>query len=543
VPPAVEMLSALELLTHPLVVGVVVATACAALFHGYSEEEDERQKAKTVPYLPGGHPILGHALLMARNLDRFQDWLVETSVARNGEPFVLRQPGKNDWLFPARPQDFEQVLKVHFDTFVKGPQVRELLDDFMGENIVIINGPRWKFQRKALVSLFTARALREHMTPVVQKCALALQHVYANAAKTGDVLDVHHTMGRFTLETFAEIEFGAQLGLLASGEEHAFETAIDDANHISLERFAVPMWVWKLKRWLNVGSERRLKEDMEAISSFVTNCITGAMERRNLRRAAEARGEPVEPVPKDIVSILLEDEDNMKDDADADKGKKSEHVTPKEIFNISLAGVLAGKDTTGDATSWLMHMLHQNPRVETKLRAELLAKIPELAKDESYVPSIDELDAITYLEATIRESLRLKPPAPCVTQHCLQDTVFPDGTFVAKGTDTTLLYHASALLPSVWGPDAAEFSPERFLDEHDKLLVLPDFKFIAFSAGQRKCVGRKLAMIEMKIVTACLVSRFHLVEVPGQDIRGTMGISLGMKYGMKVNVQPIAARA
>ncbi|KAF4323957.1 hypothetical protein BBO99_00002360 [Phytophthora kernoviae] len=427
------------------------------------------ESPKSVPYLPGALPLLGHTVLMARNLDNFQDWLVEQSVARNGEPFILKQPGKNDWLFSARPEDFEQILKNHFDTFIKGPQVRELLDDFMGENIVVINGERWKFQRKALVNLFRARSLRDHMTPIVQKCALALQRVFAQAAEKGEVMDVHHIMGRFALETFAEIEFGSKLGLLEAGGEHAFETAINDANHISLERFAVPMWVWKLKRWLNVGSERRLRENMEVITGFVMDNISDAMKRQKL--SDEVHGQ---------------------------------RVLPSDVFNISLAGVLAGKDTTGDAMSWLMHLLHENPRVEKKLRAVLLAKVPNLAKAENYVPSMEELDIITYLEATIRESLRLKPPAPCVTQHCTQDTVFPNGTSIRKGTDTTMLYHASALLPSVWGPDATEFKPERFLDENDKLIDLPPFKFIAFSAGPRKCVGQKLAMIEMKVVTACL---------------------------------------
>ncbi|RLN31317.1 hypothetical protein BBI17_002268 [Phytophthora kernoviae] len=430
------------------------------------------ESPKSVPYLPGALPLLGHTVLMARNLDNFQDWLVEQSVARNGEPFILKQPGKNDWLFSARPEDFEQILKNHFDTFIKGPQVRELLDDFMGENIVVINGERWKFQRKALVNLFRARSLRDHMTPIVQKCALALQRVFAQAAEKGEVMDVHHIMGRFALETFAEIEFGSKLGLLEAGGEHAFETAINDANHISLERFAVPMWVWKLKRWLNVGSERRLRENMEVITGFVMDNISDAMKRQKL--SDEVHGQ---------------------------------RVLPSDVFNISLAGVLAGKDTTGDAMSWLMHLLHENPRVEKKLRAVLLAKVPNLAKAENYVPSMEELDIITYLEATIRESLRLKPPAPCVTQHCTQDTVFPNGTSIRKGTDTTMLYHASALLPSVWGPDATEFKPERFLDENDKLIDLPPFKFIAFSAGPRKCVGQKLAMIEMKVVTACLVQQ------------------------------------
>ncbi|CEG49610.1 cytochrome P450, putative [Plasmopara halstedii] len=524
------MLPLSNLITHPLVVGLIFAAAGVTLVvysNSYAIDSDDNidDQLQPIPYLPGNHPILGHTFLLARNLDRFQDWLVETSIARDGKPFVLRQPGKNDWWFSARPKDFEQILKVHFDTFIKGSQVRELLDDFMGENIVIINGSRWKFQRKALVHLFTAKALREEMTPIVQKCALALQRVYAKAAKERSIVDVHRMMGRFTLEIFAEIEFGTQLGLLDSEIEHPFETAIDAANHISLERFAVPMWVWKIKRWLQIGSERELTHHMTIISTFVMDCISKAMARRNKRQQVAACGEPLEPVAKDIVSILLDSQDWT-----------NEPVKPQDVFNISLAGVLAGKDTTGDATSWLMHLLHENPRVEQKLRHELLTKLPRFIEEESYVPSLDELDAISYLKATIRESLRLKPPAPCVTQHCTRDTVFPDGTFIPKGMDTTLLYHASALLPSVWGPDAHEFKPERFLDENDKLLVMPPLKFIAFSAGPRKCVGQQLALIEMKVVTACLLSRFHLTQVPGQDIRGTMGISLGMKNGMKVTV-------
>ncbi|GMF18817.1 unnamed protein product [Phytophthora lilii] len=233
----------------------------------------------------------------------------------------------------------------------QGPQVCELLDDFIGENIVIINGDRWKFQRKALDNLFTARALRDHTTPIVQKCALALQRVFAKAAKTGEVIDVHHIMGRFTLETFAEIEFGSQLGLLEKGEDHEFETAIDDANHISLERFAVPMWVWKLKRWLNVG---RLREGMAVISSFVINCISGAIERRKsdwkLQLAENRWG-----LWRKILCLFF-------------------WTVRARPFNISLACVLAGKDTTGDATSWLMHLVHENPRVENKLTNRALGE-------------------------------------------------------------------------------------------------------------------------------------------------------------------------
>jgi len=185
-------------------------------------------------------------------------------------------------------------------------------------------------------------------------------------------------------------------------------------------------------------------------------------------------------------------------------------------------------------------MLSENPNVETRLRSELLTHMPKLVKDPEYVPTAEELSGVYYLEATIRELLRLLPAGPLIATHCVKDTVFPDGTFVPKHTDIGIAFYTIGRLTNVWGEDALEFKPERFLDaETGEVLKMSSTKFCAFSAGPRVCVGRNLAFLEMKIVIANILSRFHLVPEPGQTPAYTQGITLGMQNPLMMRVKAV----
>ncbi|KAL3662163.1 hypothetical protein V7S43_012963 [Phytophthora oleae] len=182
-------------------------------------------------------------------------------------------------------------------------------------------------------------------------------------------------------------------------------------------------------------------------------------------------------------------------------------------------------------------MLHEHPRVEEKLRAELLQKLPKLATLE-YMPSLEELQDLPYLDAVINENLRLLPIFPYTSRQCIRDTVFPDGTFIPAGSVLGLPHYVMARLKSVWGENAAEFVPERFLDpKTGDVLDQPAAASAAFGAGPRICVGRRLATKEMKLLIACIVGRYHLDELPGQTVRYKLALSLTMKDPLMVNVK------
>ncbi|KAL3662168.1 hypothetical protein V7S43_012968 [Phytophthora oleae] len=511
----------------PIVLGLLAAAAVSTAL--YSIRAWKEKSASNAPdssilrvsFLPS-IPLLDNTLEVEANGSRMLDWELERMKERDGKPFAVAIIGKCDLIFTANPQHFEQILKAQSSNFDRGASMHEMYVDFMGESILIVNGDRWKYHRKVIVNLFSARAIRDVMTPVIQKNIGVLVDILAKASENGETLDFHKLVNKFTLETFAEIGFGRKLGNLASPDDHPFEKAFDEAHHISAMRLMSPTWLWKLKRWLNVGTEGRLRESMLVINEFLMETITSMMERRALKAQTSS---------KDILSIIF---DTME--------TSGQTITPADIRDIVFTGMIAGRDTTADALAWLMHMLHCNPRVVTNLREEIMTKLPKFAQSESYVPSMEDVQGLVYLEATIRELLRLFPTAPHIGYHCIRDIVFPDGTFIPVDTNVMMSLYASARLESVWGADAASFIPERFIDKDSgEVLQISSLKFATFSAGPRVCVGRNLAMLELKLVTACLVSRFRLEEVSGQHVTYTRGVTIGMKNPLMMKVEKVSA--
>ncbi|RLN50948.1 hypothetical protein BBJ29_008940 [Phytophthora kernoviae] len=443
---------------------------------------------------------------MAYHAGRFLDWVTEVFLARDGAPFMLRLPFQRNLIFTANPEHYEHVMKTQYDNFLKGDHIYDLLVDLLGDGILTVDGEEWKFHRRVFVNLFSSRALREHMAPIIQKHVLVLQRVLTEATTTKQPVDFFTAAGRFTLDVFGEIAFGFDMDTLTLIEEHPFERAFVDAQHIVAARIAVPTWYWKLKRWMNLGTEKQLKDALLTVDKFVMDIISKTMEQRANNTHHEEK--PIDPVV---------------------------------VRNIVLMALIAGRDTTADALSWLFHLLSLNPHVEHKLRQELLEHLPKLGSNKNYIPTIQDVQGISYLEATINEALRLFSPVGLAQKLCVRDTVFSDGTFVPKGTNIALVYHAMARMPGVWGPDAASFVPERFIDpESGDLVKFSSGKFSAFNTGPRVCVGRNLAMMEMKLVVACVVSRYHLDEMPGQDVACSGGLTIGMKNPLMMNVQDIS---
>uniref|UniRef100_M4C055 Uncharacterized protein n=1 Tax=Hyaloperonospora arabidopsidis (strain Emoy2) TaxID=559515 RepID=M4C055_HYAAE len=501
-----------------------------------NEDKDEEDKdpviiqPKEVPYLPSKMPLLGNMLDLASNAQCFHDWMAAQCIAHNGA-FRLYLPGQSDMLVTAVPEHYEHVVKTQFHHFSKGQQQYDMFVDLMGHSVLLIEGERWRYHRRLLLRLLSARALRDHMTPLIQRHTLLLQQVLMKAVSTNQPVDLYMLLHRFTFKAFAEMVFNNSLEGIDSELEHPFEQAFDAAQSIVAGRLQQPVWLWKLRRWLNIGQERKLREHLKLIDAFIMDIISVAIEKQRERQQDLQAGNPIEKTDQDLVSIVLE---CIAQDGDM--------VSPIDVRNIAVAALGAGRDTSADTMSWLLHTLTQHPQVETQLRAEVLDKVPTLALDASYVPTMDDVQGLVYLEATIQELLRLHTPVPFTMRECIRDTVFPDGTFVSKGTTVGMCHFGTARRTEVWGPDAKEFKPERFIDpETGKLRHLPAAKLNAFSGGQRACVGKALAMLEMKIVIATLVARFHLVPVPGQNVQYAMGITIGMRTSLMMNIEAVEA--
>ena len=123
-------------------------------------------------------------------------------------------------------------------------------------------------------------------------------------------------------------------------------------------------------------------------------------------------------------------------------------------------------------------------------------------------------------------------------RHILHDDVLPDGTAVKKHWRVMYAPYAMGRMTRIWGPDARQFRPERWLTPDGQVRLESPFKFPAFNAGPRLCLGRDLAYLQMKSVVGSVLRRFRLRLVPGHPVEYCMSLTLFMKHGLQMTVHP-----
>ncbi|KAJ7655431.1 cytochrome P450 [Mycena rosella] len=231
------------------------------------------------------------------------------------------------------------------------------------------------------------------------------------------------------------------------------------------------------------------------------------------RKAAIQSGEMyVKDDAKDIMSLLI------KSNIVADGGM---HLTDEELVGATSTIISAATDTTSNALSRMFHTLALHPEMQAKLRTKILGA-PEH-------PDYAALEALPYLDAFVREVLRLYPPVTpgMFRQTCefRENAVLPlsksiigvDGIpmkaiTVPKGTCIYIAITATNLYKQIWGADALEFKPERWANEKAESVTTKMCGIygntMTFLGGGRSCIGLKFAQLEMKAVACVMLHAF-----------------------------------
>lgn len=185
---------------------------------------------------------------------------------------------------------------------------------------------------------------------------------------------------------------------------------------------------------------------------------------------------------------------------------------------------LAGSETTSSSIEWAMTELLCNPEAMDKVKTELSEVLGDTKKFEE-----NDIDNHKYLQAVVKETLRLHPPIPfLVPRKAIQDTEFV-GYHIPKGTQVFVNTWAIGRDPECW-KDPLDFKPERFLDLNIEYRG-QNFEFIPFGAGRRICAGIPLAHRMLHLVLGALLSEFDWeidVSVLDEalDTRDRMGVTV-----------------
>ncbi|XWS50640.1 hypothetical protein CRYUN_Cryun12cG0103700 [Craigia yunnanensis] len=328
-----------------------------------------------------------------------------------------------------------------------------------------------------------------------------------------------------TLDSIFKVGFGVELNALSGSDEfgNRFTKAFDDSNVIVYWRYVDVFW--KVKRFLNIGLEAALKRNVKIIDDFIFELIQCKREQMKNEKLVREK--------EDILSRFL-----MESEWDP------ENMTDQYLRDIILNFMIAGKDTTANTLTWFFYMLCKHPLVQGKVVQEVIeatqAEDNICADEFSRLMTEEALDRMQYLHAALTETLRLYPAVPVDGKCSEEDDVLPDGFKVKKGDGISYMAYAMGRMTYIWGEDADEYRPERWLDNG---IFRPDspFKFTAFQAGPRICLGKEFAYRQMKILAAVLLYffQFRLVDETMEATYRTM-FTLHMAEGLNVYAFPRA---
>mmetsp|Transcript_24914 Transcript_24914/g.36752 ORF Transcript_24914/g.36752 Transcript_24914/m.36752 type:complete len:506 (+) Transcript_24914:53-1570(+) len=409
-------------------------------------------------------------------------------------------------------ENITHVLK-NVDTYGKGPLFSEKFYGLLGDGIFSSDGAVWYKHRKTSSHLFNLNKFKSSVLDTFNDHCNILIDILSSS--TGPI-DIQDLFMKFTLESIGQIAFGQELGTMTK-KRVIFAEAFDYCQAQINESFLDPLWL--LKR-LFTPSGWWYYLSLSRVNKFAY-AVVKQRKKEFAERSAESKGKG------DLLSLYLERQDTEKDG----------ELTDRNLRDVVLSFVIAGRDTTANALSWAAYRLCIHPDIQQRVYEEIKSVLTTRNvdyMDSSFRLSYECLQDMKYLEAFCMEVLRLYPSIPKEAKFAMKDDILPDGTVVPKGFMVIFCPWLMGRTESLW-EDCMTFNPDRFYNTPKP----SPFKFTAFQAGPRICLGQNLAMLEMKCVLARLLLSFSLkLEQSADSVTYVSTISMPIKGGLLVSASP-----
>ncbi|CDO77274.1 hypothetical protein BN946_scf184753.g24 [Trametes cinnabarina] len=393
--------------------------------------------------------------------------------------------------------------------FVKPAVARQITREITGDGILFAMDQDHARIRKIMNPAFTASQLRSFLPLFrgsAQKLGQKWKELLQASPETSETINVLSWLARCTLDVIGEVGFDVQCG--------ALDDALNPVMHAYKNMFM---------SYVPTKDHIRFRRTLDVINDFARELIAQKTE-------AVLAGKNENK--KDIMSILgtcVADSEWVAlltvtpVKANASENPKS-RLSDEEMISQMATFLLAGHETTANSMTWMLYELARHPDYQAKMRDEVKAVRARVTERGDSDFSVSDLDSMTYVQAAMKEVLRLHPIVYGLLREASRDDVIPlanpvttttgevvDEIPIPKGTNCFISIWGYNRLPQIWGPDADEFNPGRWI-EHEKLghtYVGVTSNLMTFSAGLQACIGWRFSIIEMQAILVELIEQFE----------------------------------
>ncbi|KAK3074108.1 hypothetical protein LTR53_003755 [Teratosphaeriaceae sp. CCFEE 6253] len=408
-----------------------------------------------------------------------------------------------------------EVLNTHAADWEKMADGRAFLARIIGNGLVVVEGSEHREQRKNIAPAFSGRAIKD-LVPLFWSKGMSLARAAKREAGVRDgTVDIMELASRATLDIIGSAGLGKDFASLEDSEHEVVQvySEITDPRKGSLVFLFVitqlfPLWLGPL---LPLPANWRLNRATAGLRRIMKKLLSEKSE--DMQKKGEEQ--------KDLIAMLMR------------SGKFSDDGLTDQLLTF----LAAGHETTAGAMTWSAYLISKHTDVQDRLRKECQDVCGNADVDTI---TAEMIDSMHYLDAVCNEVLRVYPLVANTSRISVRPTQV-GGMVFPKDTAVVISPWALNRLPALWGHDAEEFRPERWMGPEGKHGgAKSPYAFMTFIYGPRTCIGASFARSELKCLLATLLMHFELrLKKPDEVPVPSGAITIKPKDGMEIIVTEI----
>ncbi|KAL5509312.1 hypothetical protein EMCRGX_G004654 [Ephydatia muelleri] len=468
---------------------------------------------------PNGHWLFGHIF----ELPPCQSTMIKM-IARNrstGHALTATWVGPFISLVAiTHPEPLKQLLKE------PKSWIYHLLLPWLGDGLLVSNGPKWARNRRLLTPAFHYEILKPYVD-VYNSCSEVLLNKWSALAKKNEPVMAFESVSLLTLDVVLQCAFSFKSDCQDTGTHAPYIKAVYDLSEWIVQRVIYPPYQSNLFFYLSPDG-RKFRKACKLVHDHSEKVIN---ERKKVLASLAARG--VRPT-EGTLGDSKKDEGKYLDFLDillTAVDEEGRGLSDLDIRNEADTFMFEGHDTTASGICWTLYLLAKHPEHQEKCRDE----IRSVLDGRSHLEFAD-LPKLQYTHWCIKEAMRLYPPVFQVFRDLGEDMML-QGHLVPKGCWLMIAIYQIHRCPEFW-ENPEEFNPLRFSSE-----IRHPYAYIPFSAGPRNCIGQSFAINEEKVVVSNILRRFELRVDDFHCIEMDPKVILKAKYDIKLHIKPLPSSA
>nr|ACZ97411.2 cytochrome P450 CYP4L17 [Zygaena filipendulae] len=453
-------------------------------------------------------PFIGNGYLFFGGITDFMDALLRLENKYRGGAALIHILSERH-LVLSHPKYIKGIM-TNPETITKGDGYA-VSKPWLGLGLLTSTGDLWRSHRKFLTPAFHFSILQTFLPVMIKNEKILLTKLRSLA--DGTSFDIFPIIALTAMDNITESTMGVHVGA-QSNSESKYVTAIQMLTKILALRFFNP--IFKSDMLFNL-IPHKIKHDkyVDIIQSEIKSIIQS-------RRQKIIKEQVTGRLQKDSTENEIKSR-NAFLDLMLLSGEKMDDESIKDEVNTFM---FAGHDTISSTSSFCLFCLSKYQDAQKKVLEEQISIFGKGLQRET---TFSDLQQMVYLDCFIKEALRLYSPVPFIIRKITRD-IDIDGLLITKDTNVLIDIFNMHRNPEVY-EDPLTFKPERF----EKEVSL--FSWLVFSAGPRNCIGKKYAMMELKLILSTIVRNFHILP-SGIEPKLTVALVLTSANGVNIKLKP-----